>query len=77
MSGKIKNTLATILEHGSHAWRALEVAGMAEDNSDGSWPPDTNFPVGSAAYHLAAMLKYTKRLHDELGSLEDSRLPDE
>ena len=70
---RIKDTLDTVLEHGSHAWRALEVVGLADDVPDGPWPPEPNRPVGSAAYHLAAMLKYVKRLYDELGVLEDSR----
>ena len=70
---KIKSQLDSALEHGSHAWRALEVAGMAEDMPDGAWPPDTHMPVGSAAYHLAAMLQYIKQLYDHIGSFEDAR----
>lgn len=73
MSGTMKRTLETALEHGSHAWRALEVAGLAEDDPDGVWPPETQRPVGSVAYHVAAMLRYVKTLHDALGDLEDSR----
>lgn len=72
MSGKIKNTLDSVLEHGSHAWRALEVAGLAEDDPDGAWPPRTQQPSGSAAYHLAAMLRYVKQLYDDLGTLEEA-----
>lgn len=59
-------TLDTILEHASHAWRALEAAGLAENNPDGAWPPQTNQPHGSVAYHLAIMIQYTKKLCDGL-----------
>lgn len=70
---RIKDTLDTVLEHGSHAWRALEVAGMVAEE-DVFWPPKaTGAAVGSAPYHLAAMLQYIKQLHDQLGALEDSR----
>jgi len=68
---KIKTALDNVLEHGSHAWRALEVAGLAEDDPDGAWPPQTKKAPGSAAYHLAAMLRGIKRLYDELGALEE------
>lgn len=67
MSGQIQSALSTALEHASHAWRALERTGQAENDPDGPWPPRTTRPVGSAAYHLAAMIAVIKRLHDEVG----------
>jgi hypothetical protein len=65
----LEGLLDSALEHGSHAWRALEVAGLAEDTPDGPWPPNTKQPVGSAAYHLAAMLDYIKRAYDKAAQL--------
>jgi len=49
------------------------LGGLAVEVPEAPGPPQPNRPVGSAAYHLAAMLKYTKRLYDEIGVLEDSR----
>ena len=59
-------TLETILEHGSHAWRALETSGVVPENPDGPWPPDVAADAPPIARSLAAMLRYTKRLYDEL-----------
>ncbi len=63
--------LDSALEHGSHAWRALEVAGLTPEEPDGPWPPEPHAPVGSAPYHLAAMLKYIKQAYDTLGALNE------
>jgi len=59
-------TLEDILEHGSHAWRELEVAGLVPEDLDGPWPPDVRPGYPPMARHLAAMLKQVKRLYDTI-----------
>lgn len=53
-----RDVLDTALEHGSHAWAALEKMGYAHRVADDGWPPTVDAPVGSAAYHFAAMTRY-------------------
>lgn len=62
----LESLLDSALEHGSHAWRALELAGLTPEQLDGPWPPEPQAPVGSAPYHLAAMLKYIKQAYDRI-----------
>ena len=66
MNSVIGRTLEAILEHGSHAWRALEVAGVVKEDLDGSWPPSAMPGDPAIARHLAAMLRYTKQLYDQI-----------
>jgi len=61
--------LDSALEHGSHAWGALERAGLTPVVEDGPWPPEPQAPVGSAPYHLAAMLLYIKQAYDKISDL--------
>lgn len=59
----IESLLDSALEHSSHAWRALEVAGLTPEMLDGPWPPNVS-DVGGAPYHLAAMIRYIKQAYD-------------
>lgn len=59
-----RDLLDTALEHGSHAWGALKVAGLVPPEAImDCWPPDVPegeqmVNVGTPAYHLAALLSY-------------------
>ncbi len=59
-----RNLLEAALEHGSHAWGALDTAGMLpKDAIKTCWPPRVPegammMNVGKAPYHLAALLNY-------------------
>jgi hypothetical protein len=64
--------LDSALEHGSHAWRAIETNNIgAIDATYEGWPPRATSGPGTAAYHLAAMLEYIKQAYDKVTSLED------
>ena len=53
-----RDVLDNALEHGSHAWAALRQQGAIELNP-GYWPPRSGDEVGSAAYHVAALIRNT------------------
>jgi hypothetical protein len=64
--------LASALEHSSHAWRDLEVRGLVAEQLDGPWPPIAEgAPVGSAPYHLAAMIMYMKQAYDKVAAFQE------
>lgn len=52
-----REVLDTALEHASHAWAAMSKAGAKEENPD-LWPPKSLDAVGTAPYHVAAMIDY-------------------
>ena len=66
--GRLGALLDSAMEHGSHAWRALEIAsGVTEAEDGAAWPPSTDgFEVGSVGYHLAALLNYVKQAYDRI-----------
>ena len=67
--------LDSALEHSSHAWRDLEVRGLVVEQLDGPWPPGTEgMAVGSASYHLAAMIKYIKLAYDKVSAFQEREL---
>lgn len=61
--------LENILEHGAHAWHALEVAGVVSEGE--VWPPDVRPSDPLPAQHLAATLSRVKALYDTLASESD------
>lgn len=66
-----RDILDTALEHGSHAWAALERTSQAHihDVARPTWPPQCTDDVGSAPYHLAALIGYTFEVYSGIFSL--------
>ena len=66
---KWRDTLDCSLEHASHAFATLEKLGLAHRTNPDSFPPQVSDPVGSAAYHYAAMTRYVFEVHQALMNL--------
>ncbi len=66
-----RDVLDTALEHGSHAWHALQKAGLAhvQDLERQTWPPQCTDEPGSAAYHMAAMIHYVFEVYSGIFSM--------
>jgi len=55
---RLEALLDSALEHAAHGWSAFERETTVCRRNPDSWPPQVKAPVGSAQYHLAAMLTY-------------------
>lgn len=55
---RLESLLDTALEHASHGWHALEKEAEVNRLNPDSWPPQVKAEVGSAQYHLSAMITY-------------------
>ena len=66
-----RDVLDTALEHGSHAWHALQKAGLAhvQDVDRQTWPPQCTDEVGSTPYHMAAMIRYVFEVYSGIFSM--------
>ncbi len=66
-----REVLGVAAEHGSHAWAALRKVGLAHvrDEERQTWPPQCVDEVGSAAYHLAAMIRYVFEVFNGISEL--------
>ena len=66
-----RDILDTALEHGSHAWAALDKAGLAHvrDKEHQTWPPQCTDDAGSAPYHMTAMIRYVFEVYSGIFSL--------
>lgn len=72
---EIKAKLDCVLEHAAHAWNAYNQL-RPEDvtiNDLDCWPPDITAEVGSIAYHLIAMIEYTKQVYDSIQVVEEGK----
>ena len=63
-----RDTLDTALEHASHAWGALRKQGAKEKEPD-MWPPKSLDEVGSAAYHVAALIDYVFEVYQGIAKV--------
>lgn len=63
-TNNLEALLDTALEHFTHGWLALEKAGMVDDKIKDIFPPQVKNPVGSAAYHFAAVADNVKRAYE-------------
>ena len=61
-----RDTLETAMEHASHAWADLRRHGLVDEVLPPRWPPEVTNPVGSAAYHFAAMSMYVQRVYEQI-----------
>ena len=68
---QIDALLDTALEHFTHGWLALEKAGMVDNKVKDCFPPIVNNPVGSAAYHFAAVADTVKRAYELVRAEEE------
>ena len=55
---RLEVLLDSALEHASHGWAAFERETEVNRINPDSWPPRVEAPVGSAQYHLAAVIMY-------------------
>lgn len=55
---RLEVLLDCALEHASHGWSAFERETKVNRLNPDGWPPLVEAPVGSAQYHLSAMLIY-------------------
>ena len=70
-----RDILDTALEHASHAWAALSKEGAKEKDPD-SWPPQSLDKVGSANYHVAALIDYVFEVYQGIEKIYPSE-PDD
>jgi hypothetical protein len=68
---KIEALLDTALEHASHGWHALEKETSVNRINPDSWPPRVIAPVGSAQYHLAAVIEMAYKAYSEVRREKD------
>jgi len=64
-------TLDAALEHASHGWHAFEKETNVNRLNPDSWPPQVGAPVGSAQYHLAAMIGAVHRAYEIIRCEQD------
>jgi uncharacterized protein YllA (UPF0747 family) len=55
---RLEALLDSALEHAAHGWTALERETKVHRTNPDSWPPQVEARVGSAEYHLSAMVMY-------------------
>lgn len=60
----IEALLDSALEHGSHGWLDIERRLNVQTKIKDVWPPSVSNKVGSAEYHIAAMIGYIKQAYD-------------
>lgn len=60
----IEAALDAALEHASHGWHALEKERAITYTVPDAWPPHIKAEIGSAEYHIAAMIAAVKRAYD-------------
>lgn len=68
---QMEATLDAALEHASHGWHALEREMSVNRLNPQSWPPRVQAPVGSAQYHLAAMIDAVNRAYEIIRCEQD------
>lgn len=68
---EVEAHLDTALEHFSHGWHALGKDIPITLANEGFFPPEVIAPVGSTAYHFAAMSQSLKRAYDKIRAEQD------
>lgn len=68
---RMEALLDTALEHASHGWHALEQETKVNRLNPESWPPGVKAEVGSAQYHLAAMISYIFEAYESISGEVD------
>jgi len=68
---QIEATLDAALEHATHGWGALEKEITINQLNKGFWPPRVEAEVGSAEYHIAAMIDAVFRAYGIIRTEQD------